>query len=86
MTSLFLSNVPHDCEDAELRRWIESRGIPVYSIRIVRDLVAGVSPAFGYIALQDGAQEFEAIRVLDGQDLKGRALRVKPDWRKVTKT
>ena len=82
MTTLFLSNVPHDCEDAELRHWVESRGFPVYSLRVVRDLVAGTSPAFGYIALQDAQQEFDAIRHLDGQELKGRTLQVQPDWRK----
>jgi RNA recognition motif-containing protein len=84
MTTLFLSNVPHNCEEAEVRHWIESRGFPVYSVRIVRDIVAGVSPGFGYIGLQDSRQQFDAIRALHGQDLKGRAVQVKPDWRKAT--
>jgi RNA recognition motif-containing protein len=82
MTSLFLSNVPHNCEDAELRDWVESQGFAVDSVRIVRDLVTGVSPAFGYIALKDSQEEIDAIRLLDGQELKGRTLQVKQDWRK----
>jgi hypothetical protein len=43
---LFFINVPYNCSDRELHEWIESRGIEVVSIRMIRDLVAGVSPAF----------------------------------------
>ena len=82
MPELFISNVPHDCQDAELRQWVESHGFPVHSVRTVRDLVTGISPAFGYIALRDGKQESEAIRVLNGKHLKDRLVQVKKDWRK----
>src|SRR5437763_1109061 len=85
MTSLFLSNVPHDCEDKELRSWIESRGFSVDSIRLVRDTVAAAWPAFGYVGLQDSNRESEAIEALNGRTLKGRALEVKKDWRKAQK-
>ena len=42
MTKLFLTNIPYDCEDAELRRWFESQGFDVNSLHVIRDLVAGV--------------------------------------------
>ena len=82
MPELFISNVPFDCADAELRQWVESYGFHVESVRIVRDLVTCVSPAFGYIALRNGNQEGEAIVVLNGKSLKDRILQVKKDWRK----
>lgn len=85
MSSLFLSNVPHDCGDAELLHWVETRGFPVASVRIVRDMVAGVSPGFGYVALRDNELDGQAISALNGQNLKGRSLEVKRDWRKVAK-
>ena len=85
MTSLFLSNVPHDCEDAELKNFVESRGFPVDNVRIVRDMVAGVSPGFGYVALRDNNLDTQAIEKLNGQHLKGRPLEVKQDWRKAQK-
>jgi RNA recognition motif-containing protein len=85
MSSLFVSNVPHDCADAELLHWVEMRGFPVDSVRIVRDMVTGVSPGFGYVALRDSNLEDQAIRELNGQNLKGRSLEVKKDWRKTTK-
>jgi RNA recognition motif-containing protein len=85
MSSLFLSNVPHDCEDAELLHWVEMRGFAVDSVRIVRDMVAGVSPGFGYVALRDNELDTKAIKELNGQNLKGRPVEVKKDWRKAAK-
>jgi RNA recognition motif-containing protein len=85
MSSLFLSNVPHDCADEELLHWIEMRGFPVVSVRIVRDMVAGVSPGFGYVALRDNDLDTQAIKELNGQNLKGRSVEVKKDWRKAVK-
>lgn len=82
MASLFLSNVPHDCEDSELKHFVESRGFPVDSVRIVRDMVAGVSPGFGYVSLRDNDLDTQAIEELNGQHLKGRVVEVRKDWRK----
>ena len=81
MTKLFLTNIPYDCEDAELRRWFESQGFDVNSLHVIRDLVAGVSPAFGYVSLGNGIHVVDAIKILDGQNLKGRTVQVREDWR-----
>jgi RNA recognition motif-containing protein len=80
MPRLFLSNIPCDCEESELRVWIEARGFDVDSIRVIRDMVAGVSPAFGYVSLRENG-DIDPIEILDGQDLKGRRLQVRKDWR-----
>jgi RNA recognition motif-containing protein len=81
MTRLFLTNIPYDCQDAELRSWIESQGFDVNSLRVIRDQVAGVSPAFGYVSLGESTRVVDAIKILDGQNLKGRAVQVREDWR-----
>jgi len=82
MHQLFFANIPCDCQDAELQRWVEAQqGFDVDSVRVVRDLVAGVSPAFGYISLRGATDAADAIKVLDGRNLNGRKLRVKKDWR-----
>jgi RNA recognition motif-containing protein len=85
MSSLFLSNISHDCDEAELLHWVETRGFAVDSVRIVRDMVAGVSPGFGYVALRNQDLNAQAIKELNGQNLKGRSVEVKKDWRKATK-
>jgi hypothetical protein len=74
---LFFINVPYNCSDHELHEWIESRGIEVVSIRIVRDLVAGVSPAFAYAALSDETRLKEAISTLSGKKLRDHAITVR---------
>ena len=77
MSKLFFVNIPYNCSDRELQEWVESRGFKTRSIRIVRDLVAGVSPAFGYVELQDDTQTHEAIHVLNGKKMRNQTIFVK---------
>jgi RNA recognition motif-containing protein len=77
MSKLFFVNIPYNCSDRELQEWVESRGIATRSIRIVRDLVAGVSPAFGYVELKDDSQIQEAISILNGKRLRNQTILVK---------
>jgi RNA recognition motif-containing protein len=81
MARLFLTNIPHNCHDSELRDWIESQGFNVDSVRVVRDTVTGVSPAFGYVSIRNTARGIDPVKLLDGQHLKGRRLQVREDWR-----
>src|SRR4051812_14241758 len=77
MSKLFFVNIPYNCTDRELQEFVESRGIPTRSIRIVRDLVAGVSPAFGYVELKDDTQIKEAISILSGKKMRTQTIVVK---------
>ena len=77
MSKLFFVNIPYNCSDRELQEWVESRGIETRSIRIVRDLVAGVSPAFGYVELKDDARMQEAIDTLNGKRMRNQTILVK---------
>jgi RNA recognition motif-containing protein len=77
MSKLFFVNIPYNCSDRELQEWVESGGFKTRSIRIVRDLVAGVSPAFGYVELQDDTQMHEAINALNGTKMRNQTILVK---------
>ena len=77
MSKLFFVNIPYNCSDHELQEWVEARGIKTRSIRIVRDLVAGVSPAFGYVELDDDSQIREAIATLNGKRMGNQTILVK---------
>ena len=83
MAELFLSNIPFDCQESELQLWVESHGFRVRSVRLIRDLVAGVSPAFAYVTLNETARYLEAIHALNAQPLRGSVVHVKEDWRTV---
>jgi len=77
VSKLFFVNIPYNCSDRELQEWVESRGLKTKSIRIVRDLVAGVSPAFGYVELKDDTQIKEAIDILNGKRMRMQTVIVK---------
>jgi RNA recognition motif-containing protein len=77
MSKLFFVNIPYNCSDRELQEWVESRGFETNSIRIVRDLVAGVSPAFGYVELKDDSRIQEAISLLNGKRMRNQTIFVK---------
>ena len=73
---LFFTNVPYNCSDSELKEWIEARGIDAAAIRIIRDLVSGVSPAFAYASLKDEGQIDSAVSVLNGKRMRNQIITV----------
>jgi RNA recognition motif-containing protein len=77
-SQLFFTNIPYNCSDREFKKWIESRGVEVESIRIIRDLVAGVSPAFAYADVKDDTRIEEAVSVLNGKKIRNHVVTVKP--------
>jgi RNA recognition motif-containing protein len=76
-SQLFLTNLPYNCSEHELQEWVESHGIGTGSIRIVRDVVAGVSPAFGYVELKDDKAINEAVARLNGKRMRNQTVLVK---------
>jgi len=70
-----MMNVPHDCSDNELTAWVESSGIAVKKVRLIRDLVAGVSPSFAYVEIIE-TPIIEAVRKLNGHTIRDRAIAV----------
>ena len=74
MSTLFLVNVPYDCTDAELAKWVESSGIAVKTVRMVRDLVAGVSPSFAYVQIEEKIPVADAVQKLNGHNIRERTI------------
>jgi RNA recognition motif-containing protein len=77
MQKLFFVNVPYNCTERELQEWVESRGFQARSVRLVRDLVSGVSPAFGYVELKDDTRLSEAVGCLNGKKMRNQTILVK---------
>jgi RNA recognition motif-containing protein len=76
MGTLFLVNVPHNCSDAELIEWVESSGITVKKLRVIRDLVAGVSPSFAYVDIEEKIIVADAVQTLNGRHIRERTILV----------
>jgi hypothetical protein len=70
-------NLPCNVSDREIRQWIESRGIGTKSIRIIRDLVSGASPAFVRVELKGSIELREAIFLLDGKRMRNHTVLAK---------
>ena len=77
-SQILFANLPYNCSDRELVEWIESRGIEVESIRIIRDLVSGASPAFAYADLKDDSRLKEAVTALNGSTMGHQTILAKP--------
>jgi len=77
-------NVPYNCTESELQAWVESCGVGVKSVRLIRDLVAGVSPAFAYVEIPDGSVLTDAIATLDGKHIRDRVIKVNQASRRMT--
>jgi hypothetical protein len=73
---LLICNVPLNCQDGDLRSWIETRGYDVKELRIIRDLVSGTSPSFAQVELANAEKLDEAADELNGLALLGTPVRV----------
>jgi RNA recognition motif-containing protein len=74
VSTLFMMNVPYNCTESELKHWVEAAGIEVNSVHLIRDLVAGVSPAFAYVDISEKAKIAEAVEKLNGHVIGNRVL------------
>jgi RNA recognition motif-containing protein len=74
MSNLLLINLPSNTSSREIREWIESRGVGTKCIRILRDLMTGMSPAFGHVELTGSVEIKEAISILHGKRMRSQTI------------
>ena len=84
MSTLFMVNVPHNCTDNELQEWVENSGIGVKQVRLIKDLVAGVSPSFAYVEIEEKIPVADAVQKLNGHNIRERVIMVSPAGRRAT--
>jgi RNA recognition motif-containing protein len=76
MGTLFMANVPYNCSDEELARWVQSSGIEVRRVRVIRDLVSGASPSFAYVDITETMPVADAVQKLNGHNIRERVVKV----------
>ena len=74
MGTLFMVNVPHNCSDEELTQWVQSSGIEVQRVRLIRDLVSGASPSFAYVEINEKMPVADAVQKLNGHHMRERIV------------
>lgn len=73
MKKLYVGNLAWAVTDEDLQSLFSEYGA-VASASVITDRETGRSRGFGFVELEDGAES--AIEALNGQDFKGRPLRV----------
>jgi RNA recognition motif. (a.k.a. RRM, RBD, or RNP domain) len=77
MYGLLFTNIPHDCDESEIRNWIEARGVGLRHIRLISDFVSRTSPSFARVELLNADDTDRVARMLNGQRLNNHVLTVK---------
>jgi RNA recognition motif-containing protein len=73
--NIYVGNLSYDVSEEELQKSFEAFG-HVESTKIVVDMYTGRSKGFGFVEMPNREEANSAIDGMNGQELKGRALRV----------
>lgn len=71
--NIFVGSLPYSVEEAELKSFFEDYG-EVASVKIITDKFTGRSKGFGFVEMPDDEQAAQAIKELNGAEVKGRAI------------
>ncbi len=73
---IYVGNLDYSTTEEELKAAFAQKGVEVKEVRIIKDKFTGRSKGFGFAEVDTPEQLDQAISSMDGQDLKGRKLRV----------
>ena len=73
--NIYVGNLSYSATEDDLREAFESFG-QVDSVKIITDKYSGRSKGFGFIEMPEEESAKAAIEKMNGEDVKGRALRV----------
>jgi RNA recognition motif-containing protein len=72
---LYVGNLGFDVTDKELEALFSQAGT-CESVAVITDKFSGQSRGFGFVEMSSNAEAQQAIQQFNGQELKGRALKV----------
>ncbi len=73
--NIYVGNLSYSVTSDDLRKTFEQFG-EVSTANVVTDKFTGQSKGFGFVEMSNKSNGDAAIKALDGQDLKGRTIRV----------
>jgi len=77
VNNILVGNLNPNVTEQDIRSLFESHGA-VQRSKMMTDRWTGLSRGFGFIQMKTDAEAEKAIVVLNGTDLKGKALKVNP--------
>lgn len=73
--NIYVGNLSQTVTEEDLRHTFQGFG-QVASVSIIKDRVSGQSRGFGFLEMPNRTEALEAIKGLNGKELKGRPLTV----------
>ena len=73
--NIYVGNLSYSVTEDELRESFGSFG-EVSSVNIITDRFSGQSKGFGFVEMPENTEAEAAIKALDGQEMKGRNLKI----------
>ena len=71
---LYVSNLPPQATEEELRSWFAREGFGADTVNIMRNPYSGRSLGFGFVEIADEEEAVRAMLILNGKDFLGRTL------------
>lgn len=75
-SKIYVGNLEYSTTEDDLKAFFEEKGIQAKSIEVIKDKYTGRSKGFGFVEVESEETIQKAIELLDGQELKGRRLKV----------
>ncbi len=75
MNKVYVGNLEYSVTEDDIRGHLEAKGITAKDIKVIQDQYTGRSKGFGFVEVDTDEDLQKAIEALDGQDLKGRAIK-----------
>lgn len=75
MSKLYVGNLSYTVTEQELEDFFSSEG-KVVSVKIIKDRDTGQAKGFGFVEMETPEAAEAVISKLNGQDFKGRAIRI----------
>ncbi len=73
--NIYVGNLPYDISEDELKKVFADFG-EVEKASIITDKYSGRSKGFGFVEMPDKPAAEEAVKALDGSEVKGRNIKV----------
>jgi RNA recognition motif-containing protein len=73
--NIYVGNLAYSATEDDLRKAFEAFG-KVDRVSIITDKFSGQSKGFGFVEMPDDQEAAQAVKSLNGSDLKGRNIKV----------
>lgn len=75
-SKIYIGNLDYSVTENELKSFLEEKGITAKAVQVIKDKYTDRSKGFGFAELDSEEAIQKAIESLNGQELKGRGLKV----------